>query len=205
MPRATRTERKRDAMLSAARRVFLQRGYRDSTMDTISAEAGVSKRTLYAHFESKEALFVAIVRDVCEQIVAPLRGAPATGGVEKTLVVFGRQFVQVVLSPWVNSLHRLVVAESTRFPELGRLYYRIGQERLWGVIADYLTEQAKRGTLRIAQPRLAAEQFAGILAGHPHTRLQLGVDRATTRREALHNVKLGVRVFLDGCRARRRG
>lgn len=203
MPRVGRTQRKRDAMLAAARRVFLRRGYRDSTMDAISAEARVSKRTLYAHFDSKETLFVAIVRDVCERIVAPLGRAPAAGNVEKTLVVFGRRFVQVVLSPWVNSLHRLVVAESTRFPELGRLYYRIGQERLWDVIATYLAEQAQRGTLRIAQPRLAAEQFGGILAGHPHTRLQLGVDRRTTRREALHNVKLGVRLFLDGCRGPR--
>jgi TetR/AcrR family transcriptional regulator, mexJK operon transcriptional repressor len=85
-----------------------------------------------------------------------------------------------------------------------RRRYRIGQERLWGVIAAYLTEQAKRGTVRIAQPRLAAEQFGGILAGHAHARLQLGVDRRMTRREALGNVKLGVRLFLDGCRAPQR-
>jgi AcrR family transcriptional regulator len=200
----TRTERKRAAILGAARRVFLRRGYRDATMDAISTAARVSKRTLYGHFDSKKALFVAIMRDLCEQIVAPLGRVPANAGVERTLLLLGRQFMRIGMSPWVNSFHRLVVAESQRFPELSRLYYDIGRENLWDVIAAYLAEQAERGRLRITRPELAAEQFCGIIAGHPHVRLQLGIDRRLSRRATKDDMKLGVRLFLDGCRAAER-
>ena len=195
-----RTERKRADMLAAGRRAFLERGYRDASMDAIAREANVSKRTLYSHFESKESLFEAIVRDAGDEMVAPIRRADADADVEATLTALGKEFVRLALSPWVNALHRLVVAESVRFPELGRLYYETASEKLWNVVADYLAEQARRGTLRIENPRLAAEQFCAILSGHPHVRLQLGVDRRRSRRAMEDDVKYGVELFLHGCR-----
>jgi TetR/AcrR family transcriptional regulator, mexJK operon transcriptional repressor len=201
MPLHRRTERKREAILVAGRRVFLRSGYRGSSMDAIAAEAKVSKRTLYAHFESKESLFVAIVRDACERVVAPITRGRPHDDVETTLRALGRQFVGVALSPWLNALHRLVVAESVRFPELGRLYYGVAREKLWDVIARYLEEQAGRGVLRIDKPELAAEQFCAILAGHPHVRLQLGVDRRRPPHALAEDVDYGVRLFLGGCRA----
>jgi TetR/AcrR family transcriptional repressor of mexJK operon len=199
-----RTERKRDAMLAAGRTAFLGRGYRDASMDSIARQAAVSKRTLYAHFESKESLFLAIVREACDQMVEPIARTRRTADVEATLTALGRQFIGLALSPWLNSLHRLVVAESVRFPELGRLYYGVVRERLWDAIAGYLDEQARRGVLRIERPELAAEQFCAILGGHPHVRLQLGIDRRRSKRAMADDVKFGVRLFLDGCRAQKR-
>ncbi len=191
-------------MLAAGRRIFLRHGYRDSSMDVIAREAGVSKRTLYAHFESKESLFVAIMQEAGEQMVAPISRGDPNADVEATLTELAKQFVGLALSPWVNALHRVVVAESMRFPEIGRLYYRVARKKLWDVIAEYLEEQARRGNLRIERPRLAAEQFCAILSGHPHVRLQLGVDRKRSAKALADDVKYGVRLFLDGCRAEKR-
>src|SRR5688572_19743924 len=147
MPLHHRTERKRAAMLAAGRRIFLRRGYRDSSMDVIARAAGVSKRTLYSHFESKQSLFASIMQEAAEHMVAPIARGNPDADVEATLTALGKQFVGLALSPWVNSLHRVVVAESIRFPQVGRLYYRVAREKLWDVIADYLEEQARRGAL----------------------------------------------------------
>ena len=203
MPLLRRTERKRASILAAGLRVFLRHGYRAASMDGIARDARVSKRTLYAHFDSKRTLFVAIVHDACRRIAEPIARARSGQDVEQTLVALGRQFVRLGLSPQLNALHRLVVAESVRFPELGRLYYEVAREKLWNVIAAYLEEEARRGTLVIDRPQLAAEQFCAILGGHPHVRLQLGVDRRLPRRTAAQDVTAGVRLFLHGCRADR--
>jgi TetR/AcrR family transcriptional repressor of mexJK operon len=200
MPLRRRTERKHELILAAGLRIFLRHGYRDASMDGIARNARVSKRTLYAHFESKQTLFVAILRDACQRIVEPIARARPGRDVKRTLVELGRQFVRLGLSPQLNALHRLVVAESLRFPELGRLYYGIAREKLWDVIAAYLEEEARRGTLTIDRPRLAAEQFCAILGGHPHVRLQLGIDQRLPRRTVGDDVTAGVQLFLNGCR-----
>ena len=58
---ATRSERKRRAIVEAATTLFLENGYRGTSMEQIATVARVSKQTVYRHFSDKEALFNAIV------------------------------------------------------------------------------------------------------------------------------------------------
>src|SRR6266436_9778432 len=52
---------RREAILQAAKDVFSEHGYELATMDDIAERAGTTKRTVYAHFENKETLFVSMV------------------------------------------------------------------------------------------------------------------------------------------------
>src|SRR5262245_10118452 len=59
---ATRIHRSREKIVGAAEKVFLQHGFLGTNMDLVAEVAGVSKQTVYAHFKSKETLFVEVVR-----------------------------------------------------------------------------------------------------------------------------------------------
>src|SRR5271165_2946196 len=118
---------KRRQVLDAAAELFIAQGYGAISMDAIARAAGVSKATLYAHFSSKDLLFATIVREACREgmgadsLCLERDGDPAEG-----LLAIGRRVLEFVLRPRSLAIHRVVIAESVRFPELGRAFYENG-------------------------------------------------------------------------------
>ena len=112
--RPTAAERRaREAqILAAALGVFLQSGFGNSTIDELAAAAKVTKRTLYAYFGDKADLFAAMVTDLA--VTVSLDAATDHG----TLASLASRIVYRVHSDELVGLHRLVIAESSRFPEL---------------------------------------------------------------------------------------
>src|SRR6266571_2891909 len=72
-PTGQRAERKRQAIVAAAREIFVKHGY-DAGMDLIAEAAGVSKVTIYNHFGSKEQLFTEVISEAFEQALGGARG-----------------------------------------------------------------------------------------------------------------------------------
>ncbi len=157
---------KRQAILRAATEMFLEAGYGATTMDEIATRARVSKQTIYHHFGSKDVLFGAMVEDRCERFLEPIANVElASDEIVENLRTLGRNFLNRVLSPSSLALHRLVVAESNRFPDLGRLSYEAGPRRVVERLARFLEARAERCGLSIPEPEIAAEQFFGALLG----------------------------------------
>jgi TetR/AcrR family transcriptional repressor of mexJK operon len=179
-----RSDRKRRAILKGACRVFLERGFGGANMDAVAAAAGVSKMTVYRHFRSKELLFAGVVRDMCDGIVDPaLVAAMERLPMRAALRTFGRRMHDIIFAPDTLGLHRIVVAESQRFPELGKLFYDSGPGGSIRALADYLGRHRRDPALRIKNPRLAAEEFLEILRGYDHMRALLRVGaRPSARR-----------------------
>src|SRR4051812_15565391 len=98
LPRSSRGEARRAGILSAARDVFLERGFEGATLDEIVRRAGGSRTTIYEQFGGKEGLFAAIIANVCEEVVAPLL-VEEGGDLEQTLYLTGRRFLAVIMSP----------------------------------------------------------------------------------------------------------
>lgn len=155
---------KHAAILEAATNVFLRAGYGAATMDVIAREAGVAKQTVYHHFGSKEALFGAIIR-MRSQGLLDSSALDSGGDVRTTLRRLARNVLDVALSPSSLALHRLIIAESARFPEIGRVVYRESTVPSIKALADFLRSQSARGALTIGDPRIAAEQFFGLILG----------------------------------------
>src|SRR5271165_1610862 len=112
---------KHQLVLDAAAALFMAHGYGAVSMDAVARAAGVSKATLYAHFASKDALFATIVGDGCRaKMVATdyLAKAPVGGaaGLAETLRVFGTHMMRFLMQPDTQSIYRIVVSESSRFP-----------------------------------------------------------------------------------------
>ncbi|NIR31376.1 MAG: TetR/AcrR family transcriptional regulator [Gammaproteobacteria bacterium] len=192
-----RASTKEGAIVEAATRTFLRCGYGGASMDAIAQEAGVSKQTIYNNFGSKEALFGAIVRDLCDQLLTPLL-TPETKsqGLEAALTSLARQYLDLMLAPDSLALYRVLMAEVTRFPELGRVTYEAGPAPAVQSLARFLGEQSNAGQVQVDDPELAAEQFYGMLHGYLQLRALLGVEQAWAREELEHYLKCAVDTFL---------
>ena len=184
-------------ILSAAREVFMAEGYGAASMDAIARAAGVSKATLYAHFAGKEDLFAAIVAAECERHAEVLSATDVDRlEVRAALVLIGRSFLDLILSPQALAIYRVVVAESGRFPELGRAFYASGPSRVLTRLAAYLGRVTEQGALSVPDPLLAAEQFIGMTRGAAYLRRLLGVAVGASEPDPGTVVDSAVEVFM---------
>jgi AcrR family transcriptional regulator len=159
-----RGEAKRAAVIAAAAAAFVTRGYEAASMDSIAAEARVSKRTVYNHFPSKRILFRAVI----EQLYAGLLEAgellpSADEAPETALPRLASALLRHLRRPEVRGLLRLVIAEHHRFPELADEFQSVGKGPAVGLVAQYMSAQNERGSLAIPDPLLAAQQFLGAV------------------------------------------
>jgi AcrR family transcriptional regulator len=162
--RPARGERKRQDIVGAAERLFLENGFGATSMDAIAAEAGASKRTVYNHFPSKDELFRAVLERLYGQSLNNPDGMPAPGGpIEKTLEALAWRVLDHIGNPRVRAMLRLVIGESARSPEIARIYTTSGKDPSIQRIAAFLKGEAEAGRLVIGNPLMAAEQFIGCL------------------------------------------
>ena len=188
---------KAESILAAAKRSFLAAGFGAVSMDTIAREAGVSKATVYAHFDGKEELFGAVIERECERYFARFSVSELDPcDVRASLMVLGRRFLELLLSPEALALHRIILAEVTRFPVLGEVFWRAGPERERAQIEAFLKRAIASGTLTPADTRLAAEQFVALIRGDIQLRHLLRLEGDADRRGIGAAVDDAVATFL---------
>lgn len=163
MPGLTLSEQKRAAILAAALAEFERRGYRATSMDRIAETARVSKRTVYNHFASKEALFDAIAVQLVERVqhvsdhpYDPTR-PPAL-----QLRDIGEQVLDMLAAPTFLTLARVTLVELIRSPGLAKRTYEAFRARQTG-LASWLADATADGRLRVDEPVRAADQFLGLI------------------------------------------
>jgi len=177
-----RVARSRGRIVAAARACFAERGYRDTSMEDVALRAGVTKRTLYNIYGSKEALFRAAVDATLGIAAAFIRDLVADiDGLTRPELDLPRLAVRLahdVLDGPVIALRRLVVRESEHFPDLVRRYRAGAPEAVLGALASALEQLAEAGRLRVDDPVLAAEHFAFLVMGAELDRRMLGAPAA---------------------------
>jgi len=194
--RADSESPKRQLVLDAAASLFMAHGYGAVSMDAIARAAGVSKATLYAHFSSKDQLFATIIGDACQQKIALGELLPTdTSDVRAALMAFGGRLLRFFLEDRALAIHRVVIGESTRFPELGRAFFDNGPAALFRTLGAWLVEQTKARRLAVTNPVMAGEQFVGMLRTSLFLRASLGLPPPTDA-EIDATVEAAVTTFL---------
>src|SRR4051794_1036368 len=191
---------KAEAVLAAAEGAFLTHGFGTVSMDAIAREAGVSKATVYAHFANKEELFGAVVARLSER---RFHGFTAEAldpeDIEASLLTIASRFLDLVLSREAIALNRIIIAEVTRFPALGEVFWAAGPERTRVQIEAFLRRAVAAGALAVPDARLAAEQFIALARGEIHLRSLLRLedpgDPAALQAAASGTVAMFVRAF----------
>lgn len=167
--RPTEAERaqRRDDILDAAVRLFIDEGFERVTLDDIVVAAHVTKRTIYAYFGDRTEIFLAAVERLRDRTVHEPAHDDGLGRLAAKIVF-------TLHSDEAVGLHRLMIAESRRFPELARRFYEDGPR---GYIA------ALQARLAGADPARAETLFA-LLLGEPHRQRLLGLRPAPGRTAA---------------------
>ena len=149
-----RWERRKDArpqeLLAAALDLFVERGYAATRLDDVAAQAGVSKGTLYLYFTNKEELFKAVVR---ENVVPILGEAENTiGNFEGHSANLLREIIHVwwerIGSTKLSGITKLMMAESSNFPEVAKFYHDEVISRGNAMITSLLRRGIERGEFR---------------------------------------------------------
>jgi TetR/AcrR family transcriptional regulator, mexJK operon transcriptional repressor len=162
-PTADERRARETEIITAALPVFLRSGYGASTIDELAAAAQVTKRTIYAYYGDKAGLFGAMVTDLAAAV-----SLDATS--DDTLATLAARIVRRLHSDELVGLHRLVIAESARFPELARILHQAGDARHIARLAERI--RAEHGTA--SEP--LAEPLFSLLLGEKHRRRLLGID-----------------------------
>lgn len=197
------SQRKRGAILDAARELFLQRGYAGTSMDDVARLASVSKQTVYAHFVDKARLF----GDLIEADIAgspttrhPLvEEMPRTDHLERDLRVFARAHLAEVMQPELLRMRRMLIGEAERFPALASAWYEAGPMTSTSMFSRWFEALGARGLLHVPDPLLAAQHFNWLVISIPlNEAMSVPVDGPLfTRRQLDRYADEGVRVFLS--------
>jgi AcrR family transcriptional regulator len=116
----------RDHIVVVAKNVFLELGFERASMDEVAARARTSKRSVYAHFESKEKLFLAVIVYVRGLILERLQAPEAySSRPAEALVQFCARYLEMFLYEPSIQMLRMTLAETTRFPEAAAQHYDV--------------------------------------------------------------------------------
>ncbi|QNR98057.1 TetR/AcrR family transcriptional regulator [Stenotrophomonas sp. 169] len=187
---------KRAAILDAAKALFVEQGYTGVSMDTIAAQAGVSKLTVYSHFGDKEALFTEAVKSKCiEMLPDTLFVAEAEGPLRDQLLGIAHAFFDMVTSDAAVSVQRVMMAPETD-DRLREMFWQAGPKRTTDALAEFLRARATGGELEIDDFPTAALQLMTLVKGELHTHLMCGLRPALAACDARTHVAASVDFFL---------
>ena len=198
---------KRRAILAAAEAAFLAARFDTVTMDDIAQGSGVSKQTVYAHFGTKDQLFVELVTSMTrfagDDVLPDPVGIESAEDVVPALEALLERQLATVLEPRLLRLRRLVIGEVPRFPELARAVREHGANRAIATIAEILTDLGERGLLTVPNPEVAATQLNWLVMAAPvNDAMFLGDNAVPSVDEQRAHVRSAVATFVAAYRAR---
>jgi TetR/AcrR family transcriptional regulator, mexJK operon transcriptional repressor len=181
----------------AAVSTFLENGYDRATMEMIAEAAGITKRTLYARYPDKRAVFLdvipwALTRSVERDSTTDIDG----DDLEAALLAIGRGALKRALDPDIVRLHRIAMNESARFPEFAVSAETFGWSRRHRQVMELLRRHQATGDIDVDDVELAAEHFLALVEVLPARLADFGVYRS--RRQEQRHLKHAVHLFLRG-------
>ncbi|MBR1145790.1 TetR/AcrR family transcriptional regulator [Bradyrhizobium sp. AUGA SZCCT0431] len=188
-------------LVDVATRLFLESSFEAVSIDLIAATARVSKQTFYTRFNSKEALFGAVIHKGVNDLLAPevtesSRDAP----IEATLIRIGIELSKRALAPAAIALDRLITSEAHQFPELALACHE-NANHARELIADIFSNAMRDGQIRsTTDARFAAEQFLYAVVDGPARSAILSGKTVRSEKDLRERVTAAVQLFLDGCR-----
>jgi len=188
-------------ILDVARDLFFSLGYGATSIEQIAKQTGISKRTFYDRFDNKPAVFRAVVHRLIETLRPPDTGKLFEGrSLEEILLQLAQAVLHASLAPQTLALHRIILAEATRFPELALVMNEQGARReAVKLIAALLERELPNKNAQTFNASFAAEQFLQMVVSLPQRRA-LGLGKPMSQNELKGWAQSTVRLFLDGCR-----
>lgn len=195
------TDRKRAAILDAAVEEFATSGFDTTSMDRIAERAGVSKRTVYNHFQSKDVLFEAIVQELIAQTEAlPEFPYEPDRDMAEQLVGYCTKVADLITSESFQGLVRVSLSRFLRTPQLAR--DTIGDEkRFMARLIRWVEQATANGRLKAIPAEFAAHQLCALIEGFVLWPPIFGLGPNPGPEERRQIIASAVAMFLDHYRA----
>jgi AcrR family transcriptional regulator len=196
--RPTRAEASQlhEQLREAAVAVFLENGYDAATMEEIARAAGITKRTLYARYPDKRAVFLDVIPWALTRAVENDSGTKIGDDLAAALTAIGRGAIKRSVDPDTVRLHRIVRNEIGRFPEFAVSAETLGWSRRQRQVMDLLRRHRDAGHIEVDDIELAAEHFLALVEALPARLADFGVYRS--RRQENRHLQYAVKLFLNG-------
>lgn len=173
-------QRLRD-LISVAGKLFLERGFDDVSVEDLISRVGGSRSNIYSYFGGKQGLFKEAMTRLCAEVAKPLEQLSIQGDPDEVLPFLGRQLLKSALSPRTLALHRLLVNEGRRFPEVAHAMWEVSYDKVVEILAQWIAEQQKRpdqGLSGAVPAKALAEQFVSMVASTAKLRAASGLMSA---------------------------
>jgi len=196
-PKLRLTDRKRIAIIGAAAHEFRAHGFQATSIDRIATRAGVSKRTVYHHFASKEELFKAIVSTLQQQVLEATVYPYAPGiSLDEQLEAIAFSEAELLASEDFMTLVRATLAECIRSPEFACETMQ-GMKQGQSGLETWIAAAAADGKLTVDDPTLAASQFMALIKSELFWAQVIGGQPPPEEPVRRHTIRAAIGMFLD--------
>lgn len=194
-PRPMSTQERRDQLIAAAGKMFLQKGYRATTVDDIAQCAGMSKKTVYKIFAAKADLFDALLTSWLAPFTIPVKadGRPS----REVLIDVLCRVVNFALSERQILVTRLLIAETSHSEDISKALDRQGIGRGKGALEQWLAAEAASGAIKINDPEEVASTLFFTIAGDFLLGLLLRTRSPPSAEDVAVRVEQAVTTFLQ--------
>jgi TetR/AcrR family transcriptional repressor of mexJK operon len=188
---------KQAAILEAAATLIVEKGFASTSMDAVAKMAGVSKQTVYSHFNNKETLFKnAVAYYSCNVLAFDSITSCEHSTVEGELTMFATAFVNLTMSAPSMAVNKLIVGPSKNAKKLAKIFYDAGPMVCKKNLTQLLEVWIKKDELKIDDTDLAVAQLISMLLGEDHYLTTIGLKTTFSEKEKTKHVKNSVSAFL---------
>ena len=188
---------KRQQILTAAKCVFLKCGYHGSSMNQIAQEAGVTKLTIYNHFQDKANLFTCAIEQTCEESIStrPLK-LYADSDFKKEFTQICALALNIVNLPEAIKLELLLLELAAEQNPLAQKFYDASHLRMNAIWEDFFQQAITLGFIRTENLKTLTLLILSLLLGMRHHEVLLGIRAVPTLDEKQHIIFTSIDLFL---------
>jgi TetR/AcrR family transcriptional repressor of mexJK operon len=177
-PGRPKSPEKASAIQEAAAKLFMTEGMERTSMDAIAAAAGVSKQTVYSHFQSKEDLFRSCVTGKTKSYGLDASQLDEDAPLDDSLCFIGRQYLTLLCDHGVISMFRLMISEANSFPKLVKSFYESGPGATTDLVAELFAAHLPGRGNNAAPAAQVAEEFLALVRHDYFLELMLGLRKS---------------------------
>lgn len=178
------------AIIREARHQFVTEGYAATRIEPIAREASVSTATLYTFFESKAALFEAVIRDAAVDFGSRMEAVQTSGTASREkLEQYAVSYAEFLTDPFVRKMFRLVISERPRFGHLSAEFFDTGRGDIAKELIAIFEQLNENGATTMEKASWAASQLLGMIE-YPILLLPLAMGKDPTRKRPAKDIAL---------------
>ncbi|MDY0763440.1 TetR/AcrR family transcriptional regulator [Acinetobacter pittii] len=188
---------KRARILQASKAIFLKSGYHGTSMNQIAQEAGVTKLTVYNHFQDKVNLFICAITETCEETLCTKQfDLDTSADFYQTLFIVCSRALQIIYSPEALKLDHVLLELAAEQNPLALQFFEASHTRMENQLAEFFQKAAQLGFIQADDPIYQTELLLTLLLGVRHHKVLLGITAAPNAQELEQIIRDAINLFL---------